>query len=248
MALLDPIAKLFQPKAEKDITSQAVGGAEGSLVSATENDCEHQGQIWQDGAYSTAVTALSAKLARAEGPQRPNEFEAFAAIFAPRPAAEADIRRLYRLARQTTLGYEGYAHKLAVRYGRCPVVLERVLDGLYRLALADGVVSEREIAFLDSVAAALGLPMETARAVRAKRLGILDDDPYRVLAVDPSASDELVRAAWRKALVESHPDRAIARGLPAHLVARAQAQAQAINAAFDRVMSERRGGLATGPA
>ena len=69
-----------------------------------------------DGAFSTAVTALGAKLASADGPQRPGEFDDFAAIFRPQPAAEADVRRLYRLARQPTLGFESYAAKLARRY------------------------------------------------------------------------------------------------------------------------------------
>ena len=167
-------------------------------------DCASAERVWKDGDFSTAVTALGAKLASAEGPQRPREFEAFAAVFKPQPAAEADIRRLYRLARQTTLG---------------------------------------ETAYLDQVATALGLPAAIARSVRARRLGRFEDDPYHVLDVAPDASDDLVRAAWRKAMVETHPDKAIAQGLPSHLVERAQAKAQAINAAFDRVMHERRSGL-----
>ena len=206
-------------------------------------DCASAERVWKDGDFSTAVTALGAKLASADGPQRPREFETFAAVFKPQPAAEADIRRLYRLARQTTLGFDGYARKLARRYGHCPVVLEKVLDGLYRLALADGVMSPAETAYLDQVATALGLPAAIARSVRARRLGRFEDDPYHVLDVAPDASDDLVRAAWRKAMVETHPDKAIAQGLPSHLVERAQAKAQAINAAFDRVMHERRSGL-----
>jgi DnaJ like chaperone protein len=203
---------------------------------------------WGDGEFSTAVTALGAKLASADGPQRPREFEIFAAIFRPQPAAEADIRRLYRLARQTTLGFDGYARKLAKRYGNCPIVLERVLDGLFQLALSDGVVTDRETAYLSDVAEALGLSHEVYRAVRARRLGLSDDDPYRVLDVAPNAPDEVVRAAWRKALVEHHPDRALALGLPRELVEKAQIKAQAINAAFDRVMAERRVGFAIEPA
>ena len=155
---------------------------------------------------------------------------------------------MYRLARQTTLGFEGYARKLARRYGHCPVILERVLDGLFQLALADGNVSERETEYLERVADALGVTPAVYRAVRARRLGLGEDDPYRVLEVDPTAPDEVVRAAWKKLLVETHPDRAVARGLPRELVERAQVKAQAINAAFDRVMHERRSGFAAGAA
>lgn len=208
----------------------------------------HDGEVGLDNDYATAVTALGAKLARVEGPQRPGEFDLFAAIFRPRPAAEADVRRLYRLARQTTLGFEGYAEKLSRRYRRCPVVLERVLDGLFELALADGVVSARETEFLERTALALGVSPAVYRAVRARRLGLDEEDPYRVLDVDPRASDEAVRSAWKRLLVEHHPDRALAMGLPRERVEEAQIRASAINAAFDRVMRERKPGLAVGAA
>ncbi len=199
-----------------------------------------------DHDYATAVTALGAKLARAEGPQRPGEFDAFTAIFRPQPASEEDVGRLYRLARQTTLGFEAYAQKLARRYKNCPVVLERVLDGLFELALADGVVSARETDYLERTALALGVSPAVYRAVRARRLGLGEDDPYRVLDVDPLAPDDAVRTAWKRLLIEHHPDRALAMGLPRERVEQAQIRAQAINAAFDKVMRERKQGFAAG--
>ena len=199
-----------------------------------------------DHDYATAVTALGAKLARAEGPQRPGEFDAFTAIFRPQPASEEDVGRLYRLARQTTLGFEAYAQKLARRYKNCPVVLERVRDGLFELALADGVVSARETDYLERTALALGVSPAVYRAVRARRLGLGEDDPYRVLDVDPLAPDDAVRTAWKRLLIEHHPDRALAMGLPRERVEQAQIRAQAINAAFDKVMRERKQGFAAG--
>jgi DnaJ like chaperone protein len=235
MTLLSILAKLFGAAGAGHRQTAVVDGCPSGLVEA-------------DGAFSDAVTALGAKLARAEGPSMPGEFDRFTEIFRPQPAAEADVRRLYRLARQTTLGFEGYARKLARRYGHCPIILERVLDGLFQLALADGVVSERETEYLQRVADALGVTPAVYRAVRARRLGLSEEDPYRVLEVDPAAPDDVVRAAWKKLLIETHPDRAVARGLPRELVERAQVKAQAINAAFDRVMHERRSGFAVGVA
>ncbi len=232
MTLLSTIAKLFAPLTDR-------------LPLAAAPDCSaYGGMTWNDGAFSSAVTALGAKLASADGEERPQEFEAFAAVFHPRPAAEADIRRLYNLARKTTLGFEGYARRIARRYGHCPIVLEKVLDGLFELALADGVITERETAYLVRVASALGVSPAVYRAVKARRLRLGEDDPYAVLSVDPSAPDDAVRAAWRKALVANHPDRALAMGLPRERVEKAQIKAMAINAAFDMVMSERRQGFA----
>ena len=61
-----------------------------------------------------------------------------------------------------------------------------------------------------------------------------------MLQISPDASDEAVHSAWRAALSEAHPDRALGRGLPQEYVEVAQAKAAAINAAFDAVNRERR--------
>ena len=66
------------------------------------------------------------------------------------------------------------------------------------------------------------------------------DDPYGVLAIAHDASDGEVRAAWKAALSEAHPDRARARGLPSEFIEVAEAKSAALNAAFDDIMRERR--------
>ena len=84
----------------------------------------------EDPAFSTAVTALGAKLAKADGRASVGEFDAFAQVFTPDAASERNIHRLYDLARQTTRGFESYARRLAKRYAGCPTLLEDVLDGV----------------------------------------------------------------------------------------------------------------------
>jgi DnaJ like chaperone protein len=194
----------------------------------------------EDPAFSTAVTALGAKLAKADGRAGAGEYAAFAGVFQPDAESEADVRRLYDLARQTTHGFESYARRLAKRYRACPQLLEDVLDGLFHIAAADGAITSDELDYLERVADLFGLSPLTFRRLKATHLGLAADDPYAVLGVAPDASDEAVHAAWRSALSAAHPDRALARGLPLDFVEVAQAKAAAINAAFDAVTRERR--------
>jgi DnaJ like chaperone protein len=186
------------------------------------------------------VTALGAKLAKANGRAEGSEYDAFAEVFQPEQGSDRDIQRLYDLASQTTLGYEAYAKRLAKRYGGCPQLLEDVVDGLFHIAKADGVVSHDELGYLSSVSALFGQSPLTFRRLRATHLGAGPDDPYLILEVEPDAPDEIVRSAWKRALSESHPDRVVSRGLPAEFVEVAHAKSAAINAAFDSVMRERR--------
>jgi DnaJ like chaperone protein len=193
-----------------------------------------------DPAFSTAVTALGAKLAKADGQADESEFDTFSQVFAQEDGSGANIRRLYNLARQTTHGFESYARRLAKRYRNCPQLLEDVLDGLFHIAGADGTVTTREMEYLERVCDLFGLSPLTFRRLKATHFGFDRDDPYAILGVAPDAPDAEVRAVWRALLSEAHPDRARARGLPEEFVEVAEAKAAAINAAFDQIVSDRR--------
>lgn len=194
----------------------------------------------EDPAFSTAVTALGAKLSKADGRSDAIEFETFSEIFASEPGSRGNIERLYQLARQTTLGFESYARRLAKRYRNCPQLLEDVLDGLFHIAAADGVVTADELAYLEEVGRLFGLSPLTVRRLKATHLGAAADDPYVVLGVEPDADDETIRRAWRRLLSDAHPDRAAARGLPPEYIEIAETKSAAINAAYEAVRRERR--------
>ena len=192
-----------------------------------------------DPDFSAAVTALGAKLAKADGVAEDGEFVAFSEVFVPGPAAARDVRRLYDLARQTTRGFESYARQIARRYRACPGVLEDVLEGLFHIAKADGVVTVEETLFLERVAQLFAVPPLTWRRIVAEQIGAPADDPYVILGIAPDASEAQVHAAWKTALLAVHPDRAAALGLSPEDAAAAQVRASEVNAAHDQVMRER---------
>ena len=125
----------------------------------------------QDPAFSTAVTALGAKLAKADGHADHHEFAAFSEVFTATPEAEGNVRRLYELAGQTTHGFESYAKRLAKRYRRCPQLLEDVLEGLFHIAASDGAVTDHELDYLERVAHLFGLPAGAFHRLKATHLG-----------------------------------------------------------------------------
>lgn len=194
----------------------------------------------EDPAFSTAVTALGAKLAKADGEAQASEYAAFSEVFQPDAGSEGNVRRLYQLARQTTRGFESYARRLQKRYHACPQLLEDVVDGLFYVAISDGVVTAEELTYLERVSELFGQSPLVFRRLKATHLGVEAGDPYAVLGVAHDAPDAVVRAAWKAILSEAHPDRARARGLPDEFIEVAEAKAAAINSAFDQVMTERK--------
>lgn len=192
-----------------------------------------------DPAFATAVTALGAKLAMADGFAHDVEQRAFLHVFMPEDAARRDVLRLYDLARQTSLGFESYATRLARRYSQCPQILEDVLEGLFHIAVSDGYLSHEEETYLETVARLFGLGGSAYRRIRAGYVAPHEDDPYEILGVAPDAPDDDIRRARRSALSEVHPDRIRARGLPAEFETIYTAKTARINHAFDEIMRER---------
>ena len=192
----------------------------------------------KDPAFTSAITALGAKLLRKDRRGANGAFEAFSQVFPTAPESGWQVRRFFGLAGKTTLGVEGYAESLARRYRRCPKVLERALDGLFRVAKSDGVVTGEEMAILERVSTLFGMSPLSFRRLKARHLG-KGDDPYTVLHVEPDAPDEEVHAAWKSAVVALHPDRLTGRGESAEAVAEAEEATKSLNAAYEEVMRER---------
>ena len=106
-------------------------------------------------AFSIAMIALSAKMAKADGVVTQDEMRAFQQIFAV-PADEThNVARLYDLAKQDIAGFEAYAERMARLCGsgreNC-AMLGDILDGLFHIAKADGILHEREGDFLRRIA------------------------------------------------------------------------------------------------
>ncbi len=194
----------------------------------------------RDAAFSMAVIGLGAKLAKADGVVTPDEIRAFRHVFQPAPEAEAEADFVFSLAQQTSAGYEGYAKRLARRWRACPGLLEDVLDGLFCIAAADGDVSEPELAYLKRVSEIFGMGESEFDRMRASWLESEPEDPYVVLGVEASISDEDLRRAYRRLAAANHPDRIAARGLPLEAARLATAKMAAINAAYNTIQARRR--------
>ena len=189
--------------------------------------------------FTIGVIGLGAKLAKADGRVTRDEIRAFERVFAVPEDARADAARVFDLARRTTLGYQGYARRLARRWRSYPSLLEDVLDGLFYIAAADGIISPEELGFLAEVAGIFGLSDAEFMRIRASWIGPDDDDPYLVLGVDRDISDVDLKRAYRRLAGANHPDRFASRGLPTSAERIATAKMAAINAAYAKIRHER---------
>ena len=213
-------AKLFGPPRADDGNGQASHIDEAKLVAA--------------------LVALGAKMAKADGQVRSEDVIAFRQVFRTDPQTEATIGRFFNLARQTTLGYKRYARIVAKAFRAQPGLLEDVMDGLFHIALADGIVTAEEAEFLETVASVFGFSEREYRRIRNSHLGQDADDPYLILGVDPDISDKDLKTAYRRQAASNHPDRLMARGLPREMIGIATHKMAIINRAYAQILEERK--------
>ncbi|MBU6298619.1 MAG: TerB family tellurite resistance protein [Alphaproteobacteria bacterium] len=189
--------------------------------------------------FTIAVIALSAKMAKADGVVTDDEVEAFDRIFRVPPDERASVRRFFNLARQDTAGYEAYASQIARIFAKKPAVLEDILDGLFEIAAADGVLHPGESVFLERVAEIFGFAPGEFRRIRASHFPPDAADPYVVLGVAFDAGDDEIKRTYYRLVRENHPDSLIARGVPPEFVQLASDKLAAINGAYEKIQAER---------
>lgn len=216
-------------------------GAVGALfewvsgVFAGIGDAETRRQV----AFSIALVALSAKMAKADGVVTTEEVAAFRRLFVMPESEERHVGRLFDLAKQDVAGFESYAARIATLFEGDRPALEDVLDGLFAIAKADGAVHEAEYAYLARVAEIFGFADDEFDRIAARHVVPEEGDPYRVLGVDRALALTEIAMRYRTLAADHHPDRVVARGMPPEAAQLAHDRMAAINRAWDRIKLER---------
>ncbi len=188
--------------------------------------------------FTVAMIALSAKMAKADGVVTTDEIIAFRELFDVPPNEERNVARLFNLAQEDIAGFEVYAKKLADLFPYDRKTLLDILDGLFHIAKADGVVHESEIGYLSRVAEVFGIDDWEFSRILARHVRN-DGNPYEVLGLGPEASDGELKSHYRREVQETHPDRLIARGVPEEFVRIANDRLAALNEAWAKICAER---------
>ena len=185
-------------------------------------------------AFTIAVIALGAKLAKSDGTVARSEVAAFRRVFVIPRAEEKNAARVFDLARQDVAGFDAWARRIAAMFPPGDPVLADVIEGLFVIALADGDIHQAEIAFIDEVGRIFGLTPARIAAIRARHDPKAGCPPCEVLGVAPDTPLPEARRRWRQLIREAHPDRAIARGLPPEAVRLAEARTRRLNEAWEK--------------
>lgn len=225
----------------------AVGGPIGALLGGFAGHLAIDHGSWSGGsendkqvAFTIGVIALGAKMAKADGVVTRDEIQAFKEVFKVPKGEAQNVARIFNLAKQDVAGFELYARQLDRMFHKDRELLTDVMDGLFHIAVADGSLHASEEKFLAEVAKEFGFTQQEFLAIKGRHFKCEMYDPYNILDASPDASDAELRTQYHKLVAENHPDKLIARGVPAEFVDIATKKLAAINAAYEEIKASRR--------
>ena len=188
-------------------------------------------------------------LAKADGRVSEVEVAATEALMARMQLSEPQRRvaiRFFGEGKELGFALDAALAPLAPLCRSRPNLGRMFIEALLEVALADGAAAEPEVNVLHRVCVVFGLPEHEAEALIGMRAAYrpaprkpVVSDPYAVLGLTRAASLEEVTRAYRKLISQHHPDKLVAKGLPAEMMKIAEEHTRAIRAAYEQIKSAR---------
>ena len=186
-------------------------------------------------AFTIAVISLGAKMAKADGQVTRDEVKAFRKIFHIDPRDEANAAKVFNLARQDVAGYTVYARRIQRMFGHRNKILYDLLEGLFTIAIADGVYHDNEDEFLRNVATIFGITQKEFTRIRGRFKPVESINPYLILGVSPDTPIDKIKEIYRKSVRDTHPDIMMARGIPREAHKLAERKLKDLNNAWEEI-------------
>lgn len=113
----------------------------------------------------------------------------------------------------------------------------QLLHFLFGIAIADGQVDANERQLIDYISRAMGLTDKDFESIQAMFVPSTEAD-YKILEIEPSATDEEVKKAYRRMAMKYHPDKV--GHLGEDFQKAANEKIQSVNKAYENIKKERK--------
>ena len=209
------------------------------LASRAEDRAEIEGeQAWhqsQRNSFLMSLLVLSAAVIKADGKTTSQELATlrsfFSKNFGPQAGNEAEEIVKELLAKDINL------YEVCGQIRSCMDYSQRLqlYHYLVSLGACDGLI-QRETDVLEVIASYIGLSKAEVDSIFAQ-FRPSNDKNYKILEIDPSASNDEVRKAYRKMAIKYHPDKVATLGEDVQKAA--EEKFKAVNQAYEAICKER---------
>ena len=134
--------------------------------------------------------------------------------------------------------YEDYAQQLSALLRNNKNALLVFYELLFELAMADGILHEREEELLRDTVHIFDIDPNIFENLKSQSLDS-NLSPYSALGVSEDMDFEEIKRIYRQKLKEFHPDTLISKGLPEELIERAKEKFIEIQEAYEAIEKKR---------
>lgn len=191
----------------------------------------------RQGLFFVATFSMLGKLSKADGRVTSEEIEVVEQVMRDNLRLSPEARQfaidIFTAAKDSSDGFEDYAHQFYEAFSEYPEVLTTLVDLLLRLAHADGVIHPEESRLMEAAVRIFRIPNEYAQ-LKARYSGGNDlQKSYDILGANADESLSDVKKKYRRLAMEYHPDRVQSRGVSPELAAASEERFKEIQQAFD---------------
>lgn len=195
-----------------------------------------EGTPTQSGDFSMSLLVLSAAVMKADGVVKKSELEYVRRFFDNNFGVEKSNQQMLILREllKKDINVQDVSYQIS-RYMDYSSKLQ-LLHYLFGIALADGHVDNSEINVIQSISGFLKLSQADYNSVKA--MFVKDtDSAYKILEIEPDATDEELKKAYKKMAIKYHPDKVSHLGEDVRKAA--EDKFQKLNAAYDEIKKQR---------
>ena len=227
-------------------TGFALGGPLGAIIgmmiggsfdrSARKFSSSNQiSQQQKQNVFALCIIVLSAKIAKADGQVTKEEIYTFKEKFNIQAEEMSEVSKIFNEAKKSSFGFKNIADQVGNLFSDNKVLLEQLLNNLFYIAEADGLISSNEVEVLRSISQSFHFNETDFQRIFHSRLNNKESDPYKILGVTREDSDNNIRKKWIELSKEHHPDYLIAKGMPKEFIKEANKELSSINLAYDKI-------------
>lgn len=113
----------------------------------------------------------------------------------------------------------------------------QLLHFLFGIAQADGRIDEGENRLIENISNEMGINSSDFKSIQAMFIRDIDSD-YKILEIEPSASDDELKKAYRRMAMKYHPDKVSPLG--EDIQKGAKEKFQKVSEAYENIKKERK--------
>ena len=185
--------------------------------------------------FTLSFIILAAKLAKSDGQVTDEEIRAFKEKFKVSKSDLSKVAKIFNEAKKDTYGFKEVSNQIGNLFSNNKLLLEELLNNLFYIAASDGKISISEIDVLRSISRSFQFSEKDFQRIFQSNLNNKESDPYKVLGINRSSSNNEIRKKWLKLNKEHHPDNLIAKGMPKEFIHQSNNELAAINTAYDKI-------------